>query len=71
MDILINNAGVFFCPRSFTEDWLETNMGVSHYGHFLLTNLLLDLIKVKRKLVLDISLFEIDLFCRHRMKVEF
>lgn len=45
LDVLINNAGVMACPKSFTADGFETHMGVNHLGHFLLTNLLIDLLK--------------------------
>lgn len=39
--ILINNAGIMACPRMETEDGLEMQLGVNHYGHFLFTCLLL------------------------------
>lgn len=42
IDILINNAGVMFCPFMKTEDGLEMQIGTNHFGHFLFTNLLLE-----------------------------
>uniref|UniRef100_UPI0037E85654 retinol dehydrogenase 14b n=1 Tax=Semicossyphus pulcher TaxID=241346 RepID=UPI0037E85654 len=45
IDVLINNAGLYQCPYTKTEDGFEMQLGVNHLGHFLLTLLLLDLLK--------------------------
>jgi NAD(P)-dependent dehydrogenase (short-subunit alcohol dehydrogenase family) len=43
LDVLINNAGVMTNTRQESEDGYELTFAVNHLAHFLLTNLLLDL----------------------------
>ncbi|XP_034946618.1 retinol dehydrogenase 13-like [Chelonus insularis] len=46
LDVLIHNAGIAHVwTRKLTEDGLELSMGTNMYGPFLLTNLLIDLLK--------------------------
>jgi NAD(P)-dependent dehydrogenase (short-subunit alcohol dehydrogenase family) len=47
LDILVNNAGIVSAgkPREVTDEGLETLYAANYFGPFLLTNLLLDLMK--------------------------
>ncbi|KAM4613921.1 retinol dehydrogenase 12 [Polymixia lowei] len=45
LHILVNNAGASGLPREITKDGLEVSFATNHVGPFLLTNLLLDLMK--------------------------
>ena len=52
IDVLVNNAGLMNVePYQTTEDGHEMTMGVNHYGHFLLTQLLLPIIKGNGRIV--------------------
>lgn len=44
LDVLVNNAGTMAGRRRVTEDGFEWTMAVNHFGPFLLTNLLMDLL---------------------------
>lgn len=45
IDVLVNNAGGTYSDFILSEDGLEMTIATNHFAYFLLTNLLLDLIK--------------------------
>ena len=45
LHVLVNNAGAVFLKRQESADGLEMTFALNHLGYFLLTNLLLDMIK--------------------------
>lgn len=48
LDVLINNAGLMVDQRTTTAQGVETTFATNHLGPFLLTNLLLDLLRKGR-----------------------
>ncbi|MFX1250025.1 MAG: SDR family oxidoreductase [Promethearchaeota archaeon] len=45
LDVLVNNAGVSLPKRFITDDGIEATFAINYFAPFLLTNLLLDVIK--------------------------
>ena len=45
LDVLINNAGVYRSKRNVTQEGLEETFAINYIAPFLLTNLLIDLLK--------------------------
>ena len=45
LHVLVNNAGTVFPKRTVTSDGIESTFAVNYLGPFLLTNLLLDVLK--------------------------
>ena len=45
LDVLVNNAGAMFNDRQVSVDGYEMTFALNHLSYFLLTNLLLDLLK--------------------------
>lgn len=50
LDILMLNAGIMAVPAGRTEDGFEIQVGTNHFGHFLLTKLLLPTLQATAKL---------------------
>ena len=47
LDVLINNAAIMALPEmQKTKEGIEAQFGTNHVGHFLLTGLLMDLLRV-------------------------
>lgn len=46
---MINNAGVTFHPFALTSDGFETHLQVNYLGHFLLTHLLIPMLKKSKQ----------------------
>ena len=43
LDLLINNAGIMACPETRIGDNWESQIAINHFGHFILTKELMDM----------------------------
>jgi NAD(P)-dependent dehydrogenase (short-subunit alcohol dehydrogenase family) len=55
LDVLINNAGLMACPPERTEDGFEMQFGVNYLGHFLLSHLLVNLVKKSQGKIINVT----------------
>lgn len=56
IDLLINNAGVMYTPKTLTADGFELQFGTNHLGHFAFTGLVLDrLLEVAGSRIVTVS----------------
>jgi NAD(P)-dependent dehydrogenase (short-subunit alcohol dehydrogenase family) len=55
LDILVNNAGIFRARRELTDEGIECTLAVNHLAPFLLTNLLVELMKGRRSRIVTTS----------------
>lgn len=55
IDVLVNNAGIYYVPLSYTVDGFEKCMGTNYIGAYALTIQLLPLIKKGGKVVMETS----------------
>ncbi|XP_048391800.1 retinol dehydrogenase 11 [Stegostoma tigrinum] len=67
LDILVNNAGASGLDRVTTSEGLELTIATNHLGPFLLTNLLLDLLKHSS----SARIVNVSSINHHRGKVDF
>jgi NAD(P)-dependent dehydrogenase (short-subunit alcohol dehydrogenase family) len=68
IDLLINNAGVMYPPKSTTADGFELQFGTNHLGHFALTGILLpNLLEVEGSRVVVVASIAHNL----RAKIDF
>ena len=51
LDLIIANAGVMACPKSFTADGFEMQFGTNHLGHFVFVNRIASLLQPGGRLV--------------------
>ena len=55
LDVLINNAGGYYGYRKTTAEGYEYTFGVNHLGHFLLTNLLKEVLFAGKARIINVS----------------
>jgi len=56
LDVLLNNAGVMWTPKTLTKDGFELQFGVNHLGHFALTALLMSkLLETPNSRIVNVS----------------
>lgn len=73
LDLLINNASIIGTSKHLSDDGLDMHMAVNHYGTFLLTSLLLDILKTSvpsRIVTVSSAASERAVFCKEYIETQ-
>lgn len=71
LDLLINNAGVMTPPAGKTADGFETQFGVNHLGHYLLTALLWPALEQRAAAGADVRVVSVSSIVHHGGRIDF
>lgn len=71
LDVLVNNAGAFFNDRQESVDGNEMTFALNHLNYFLLTNLLLDVLKQTAEETGDARIVNVSSSAHYGGKVNF
>jgi NAD(P)-dependent dehydrogenase (short-subunit alcohol dehydrogenase family) len=71
LDVLVNNAGAFFSRRSLSAEGYEMTFALNHLSYFLLTDLLLPLLRAAADLAGEARIVNVASNSHRRSQIDF